>query len=204
VDSTTLFFFLQQTDYVSPEVTGMMIDVSPDACFMKDKNGYLPAHVACSRHCSPVKLQKLLSVNPSALYERTETNETLLSLAKKTATKSHPNYALIHELNHQLAISQDNSLAYASLATPVSSEESDGSSRGRLDSNETVDPHQYWPAQVPVSPVARKRKSPDNDTLLVNPTKEEVDLLCHFSSRNGSTRTSLDDEYGSPSRIAQV
>jgi hypothetical protein len=176
-----------------------MIQQGPGACFKKDKKGYLPAHVACSRHCSPEKLRMLLSVNPSALYELTDENETLLSLATNTATKSHPNYALIYELNHQIDISQYRIHGYASLATPVSSEESDGSSRGRLDSNETVDP--------PVSPVARKRKSPDNNTLLVdfnNPTKEEVDLLFNYCPRNGSTRTSSDDECDSPSRIAEV
>jgi hypothetical protein len=183
----------------------MMIEHGSDACFMRDKKGYLPAHVACSRHCSPQKLRMLISVNPGSLYERTKKGDTLLSLATSTATKSHPNYALIDELNRQLHISQDSGHAFASLATPVSAEESDGSSRGRLDSSETVDPQPYqtWMPDT-VSQVDRKRKSPDSDsTVVVVPPPADVDLLLHFS-RNGSTRTSLDDEYASPSRIAQV
>jgi hypothetical protein len=220
----------------------MMIEHGPGACFMLDKKGYLPAHVACSRHCSPQKLRALLSVNPSSLYARTNKGETLLSLATSMATKSHPNYALIDELNRQLHISQasshgfaslatpvseeaftateshpnyaltdelnrqlhisqDGSDGFASLATPVSAEESEGSSRGRLDSSETVDSQPYR-TRAPVSRVDRKRKSPGSDSFVV-PPPADADLLLHFA-RNKSTRTSLDDEYDSPSRIAQV
>jgi hypothetical protein len=178
-----------------------MIEHGPGACFMLDKKGYLPAHVACSRHCSPQKLRALLSVNPSSLYARTNKGETLLSLATSMATKSHPNYALIDELNRQLHISQDSSHGFASLATPVSAEESEGSSRGRLDSSETVDSQPYR-TRAPVSRVDRKRKSPGSDSFVV-PPPADADLLLHFA-RNKSTRTSLDDEYDSPSRIAQV
>jgi hypothetical protein len=71
---------------------------------MKDKKGYLPAHVAASRHCSPEKLRMLLAVNPGSLRETTADGETLMSLATSTATKSHPNYALIDELHRQHAI----------------------------------------------------------------------------------------------------
>jgi hypothetical protein len=185
----------------------MMIEHGPDACFAKDKKGYLPAHVACSRHCSPQKLRMLLSVNPASLYEETDNGDTLLSLATKNATKSHPNYALIDELNRQLHISQDSSHAFASLANPVSAEESDGSSRGRLDSSETVStqpyPYQPWAPDT----VSRKRKSTSSDdsstVMFAPPPAFDANLLLHFS-RNGSTRTSLDDDYDSPSRIAQV
>jgi len=69
---------------------------------MKDKKGFLPAHVACSRHCSPEKLRMVLAVNPDSLYDKTLKGDTLLSLATSTATKSHPNYALIDELQKQL------------------------------------------------------------------------------------------------------
>lgn len=92
------------TDYISPRLTKMMIEKGSRACFMRDKKGYLPAHVACSRHCSPEKLQMLLAVNPKALFETTKAGKTLLDLATASATKSHPNYALIDELNSQLAL----------------------------------------------------------------------------------------------------
>ena len=80
----------------------MMIENGPKACFMKDKKGYLPAHVASSRHCSPEKLQMLLDVNPNALEELSNDGHTLLSLAIDTATRSHPNYALIDLLRQKL------------------------------------------------------------------------------------------------------
>lgn len=92
------------TDYVSPRLTKFVLDHGAQACFMKDKKGFLPAHVACSRHCSPEKLRMLLNVNPNALFELTSQGDSLLDLARATATKSHPNYALIKELVRQMDI----------------------------------------------------------------------------------------------------
>lgn len=69
-----------------------------NACFMRDKDGNLPHHVACSRHVSPYKLEKLLEVNPEALEAKNKNGRTLLDLAENTATKTHPNYALIKYL----------------------------------------------------------------------------------------------------------
>ena len=83
-----------------------MIDQGNQACFMKDKKGYLPAHVACSRHSSPEKLRMLLAVNPGALFERTEDGDTLMDLARKTATKTHPSNALKDEIARQLSAMQ--------------------------------------------------------------------------------------------------
>jgi hypothetical protein len=79
-----------------------MVKYGKDACFMKDKKGYLPAHVACSRHCSPEKLHMLLKVNKAALTAKTNDGDTLLGLAIKSATRSHPNYALIDDLKRRL------------------------------------------------------------------------------------------------------
>jgi len=80
----------------------MMVQYGADACFMKDKKGFLPAHVACSRHCSPEKLHMLLKINPAALTAKTNDGDTLLGLAIKSATRSHPNYALIDDLKRRL------------------------------------------------------------------------------------------------------
>lgn len=80
----------------------MMVQNGREACFMKDKKGYLPAHVACSRHCSPEKLHMLLKINRGALTSKTNAGDTLLSLAIKSATRSHPNYALIDDLKRRL------------------------------------------------------------------------------------------------------
>ncbi len=89
-------------DYISPALTSTMIHCGRQACFMRDKKGFLPIHVACSRHCSPEKLEMLLEVNPGSLFAETDDNRSLLALAKGTATKSHPNYALISEIERRL------------------------------------------------------------------------------------------------------
>lgn len=93
------------TDYISPQLAKMMIAKGSSAAFMKDKKGWLPIHVAVSRHCSPEKLRLLLKVN-NDLHAKTALGETLLQLAKKTATRSHPNFALIAELERQLGGSE--------------------------------------------------------------------------------------------------
>lgn len=82
---------------------------------MQDKRGYLAAHVACARHCSPEKLDLLLQANPSALYAKTKQGDTLLSLAVSTATKSHPNTTLIQVLEKRLGV------LHQPLASPLSS-----------------------------------------------------------------------------------
>ena len=94
------------TDYVSPQLAETLIERGKQSCFMVDKNGFLPAHIACSRHCSPEKLEMLLEVNPASLFAKTYNGSTLLSLAKSTATKSHPNYALINEIRRRMDLSQ--------------------------------------------------------------------------------------------------
>mmetsp|Transcript_22613 Transcript_22613/g.47909 ORF Transcript_22613/g.47909 Transcript_22613/m.47909 type:complete len:319 (+) Transcript_22613:1328-2284(+) len=81
-----------------------MIQYGRKACFMRDKKGFLPAHVACSRHCSPQKLEMLLKVNPAALFSKTDDGRTLLNLAQSTATKSHPNYALISDIERRIEL----------------------------------------------------------------------------------------------------
>jgi hypothetical protein len=90
------------TDYVSARLTQTMVDQGAKACFLKDSKGWLPVHVACSRHCSPEKLLMLLQVHPECLYATTNDGQTPLSLAKSTATKTHPNQKLIKEIKKQL------------------------------------------------------------------------------------------------------
>eukprot|EP00546_Thalassionema_frauenfeldii_P017522 CAMPEP_0178896406 /NCGR_PEP_ID=MMETSP0786-20121207/1154_1 /TAXON_ID=186022 /ORGANISM="Thalassionema frauenfeldii, Strain CCMP 1798" /LENGTH=331 /DNA_ID=CAMNT_0020566803 /DNA_START=218 /DNA_END=1214 /DNA_ORIENTATION=- len=89
------------TDYISPDLARDMIERGKAATFMKDKNGWLPIHVAVSRHCSPRKLSMLLNANPESLHARTGDGKTILALAEKKATKSHPNFALISEIKQQ-------------------------------------------------------------------------------------------------------
>jgi hypothetical protein len=93
------------TDYISPHLARMMIERGTSATYMKDKKGWLPIHVAVSRHCSPEKLRMLLKANPESLHSLTDSGQSILDLAKSTATKSHPNFALIGELEKHLGLS---------------------------------------------------------------------------------------------------
>lgn len=205
-----------------------MIEYGREACFMKDKKGFLPAHVACSRHCSPEKLRMLLAVNPGSLHDMSYDGKSLLSLATSTATKSHPNYALIDELNRQLQLAE----SYRSPTTTgqtfsahlISSEESDAS-RGRLDSNDSDKSLQAAEPFLMPPPRQRKRSrrrqskhrhavdvthvspQPSFQGPVVSPAVDPVDLLLHFS-RNGSPQTSSverqNSKFPSPSQYAEV
>jgi Ankyrin repeats (many copies) len=67
-------------DYVSLELTKATVGRGGKAAFMRDKKGYLPLHVAVSRHVSPDKLRLLLDANPSALLAKTNDGQTALAL----------------------------------------------------------------------------------------------------------------------------
>ena len=192
-----------------------MIESGREACFMKDKKGFLPAHVACSRHCSPEKLRMLLNVNPSSLYEKSVSGQTLLSLATSTATKSHPNYALIDELNRQLHLAESckTPLSTQNAFGPhlVSSEESDAS-RGRLDSNDSdqsLQPSAIGFVQTPKQLPKRRRLSRNRHFAeeQTNPVRgavlDPVDLLLHFSRNGSPNSTSLHQHEGSPASLPQ-
>jgi hypothetical protein len=103
------------TDYISPELARMMINAGKEAAFKQDRKGWLPIHVAVSRHCSPEKLSMLLEVHPKSLYAKTLKGESLLMLAKKCATKSHPNFRLISELEDRLSNTNEGEVTTLSL-----------------------------------------------------------------------------------------
>lgn len=163
------------TDYVSPQLTKLMVDHGKKACFMTDKKGYLPAHIACSRHCSPIKLEMLLDVNPAALYQPTHEGQTLLSLATTTATAAHPNHRLIEYL-HNLLRQTSNHLVYM----PV----------------DTISWTDNPPALVTEKPSrkrrATKKPSRNNKRRRIMSKEDPADLLLHFS-RNTTTMDPCDD-----------
>jgi hypothetical protein len=130
-------------DYVSARLTKRMVDLGAKACFMKDKHGYLPAHVACRRHTSPDKLRMLLTVNPGALYDRNNDGRDLLALAEYHATKSHPNYALIEELKRQMKTTPVDQSSVAAASVPAVSSDDTSEGRERLDSSEVYP--RSWP-----------------------------------------------------------
>jgi hypothetical protein len=104
---------------MSARLTKRMVDLGAQACFMKDKHGYLPAHIACRRHTSPDKLRMLLAVNPAALYDHNNDGRDLLALAEYHATKSHPNHALIEELKLQMKKNLPNQSSGVANAVPA-------------------------------------------------------------------------------------
>jgi hypothetical protein len=155
----------------------MMIQNGRQACFKKDKKGYLPAHVACSRHCSPEKLLMLLEAHPGSLTSKTNDGQTLLTLAVSTATKSHPNYALIDELKRalvdagQLQLLQHGDRHLDSFPTRVSSDDTNDNdvAIGSPTSKQNTASTSHTPRTR-----SRKRKvTVDED--------DPADLLMHFS-----------------------
>jgi hypothetical protein len=207
----------------------MMIENGRVACFMKDKKGYLPAHVACSRHCSPEKLRMLLAVNPGSLYEKSDNGHTLLSLAILTATKSHPNYALIDELNHQMQVMQvTHDVVEGTFSSSyIVTSESD-SSRGRLNSNDSDRSLQPGKENVVIETPkkmptvknhgrrrSKKRRYPDERSAAAVPNRNTTDvaasdlpehLLLHFSrgSQKRSPEQSSTHLPAHPSQYAEV
>ena len=171
---------------------------------MKDKKGFLPAHVACSRHCSPEKLEMLLNVNPAALSAKTNDGDTLWSLATSNATASHPNYALIADLEKRclaagIPLGQPNLDATATVAAatqlntlPVSTSaskaksSSGGSRRGRG-------------RKAKKARTTRKRKVTEDDFPHAPIKQEEEDpatLLLHFSQSHPQDDTNNSNEDG--------
>lgn len=164
-----------------------MIERGSRACFMKDRKGYLPTHVACSRHCSPEKLRMLLSANPAALFATTEEGNTLMSLATNTATKSHPNYALIDELNRQVELAHRLAVTSHSEAS-IECLSPQGTVRISCDHNDispnprNVTPYELAAQFHPVSSEPRRSKRKTGDmTPRAGFNVDPVDLLMHFS-----------------------
>jgi len=155
---------------------------------MIDKKGFLPAHVACSRHCSPEKLGMLLQVNPTSLFAKTHDGKMLLDLAKQTATKSHPNYTLINDIQRRIT--------FAAAPTSAAMYQYHVES-GRVSSTDDSDQGTTSSTVHNRAPIARnhqlkrKRKVTADDEEIQNAIKQEdvepANLLLHFS-RN------MDDE----------
>ena len=165
---------------------------------MRDKKGYLPAHVACSRHCSPRKLQMLLDINPDALFEKTKDGHTLLSLAVSTATVSHPNFKLIEEIKARLGASggppQVSSLSNSGSLAPTVS----------VDELETSRASTATPPLENFGLVSPCQKSQDLDEMPPSLAAESpVDLLLHFS-RSKHMGESRDDSEESSADMVEV
>ena len=157
------------TDYISPQLASMMITVGKAATLKKDKKGWLPIHVAVSRHCSPEKLSMLLEANPSSLYAMTNKGESLLTLAKANATKSHPNYRLIAELEDRMGV-DTNSFKDNAMPTTTTT---------------TSFQHESQQYKTPPRPprLSRKRKA------------EAANLLLHFSRHEKKVSTGAERQH---------
>jgi Ankyrin repeats (many copies) len=171
-------------DYVSLELTKAMVGRGGKATLMRDKKGYLPLHVAVSRHVSPDKLRLLLDANPSALLAQTNDGQTALALAKTTATESHPNYALIKALEEEIQLCARVASLDVAAVLPA-----------RVGSTDTIDvtPKGSGKKQkksrksrkTPTSPA--KRIKMENSGLPSIETPAAANLLLHFSRNSNVT-----------------
>jgi hypothetical protein len=173
------------TDYISPQLAQFMINKGMNASSLRDKKFWLPIHVACSRHCSPEKLKMLLEANPSSLFAKTGDGKSLMDLAKDTATKSHPNFALIAELERQLELGGSATYTEATQSRVVVTSP-DSTPCGR---------------EVASPPLGRKQKRKREEC-----TDEVADLLLHFSRSVKSPRDddSMHLSARSPPGVQQV
>lgn len=157
-----------------------MIAKGPQAAYTRDKKGWLPIHMACSRHASPEKLRMLLEANPSSLHAKTPEGESLLCLAKSKATKSHPNYALISEIKAQLKawngdeVNEDTHMQLMEAASRAENEVNPPSASSVV----TPDPFGTRLAiQPPLHPVPHVAAAP----VASLDESNGADLLMHFS-----------------------
>ncbi|KAL3914137.1 MAG: hypothetical protein SGILL_006219 [Bacillariaceae sp.] len=118
-------------DYISPTLTEELLQMAKKACFMRDSKGFLPIHIACSRHASPHKIAMLLDINPASLHATTDDGQSCLALAENLATKSHPNYALIDDLRKRLRATGSVIPDYPAPTRVSSNETSEGSIASR-------------------------------------------------------------------------
>lgn len=175
------------TDYVSPQLIRTMIDMGRGACFMRDKKGWLPIHMACSRHCSPEKLRMLLDAYPKSLHAKTPDGESLLCLATSRATKSHPNYALISELKELLKSwkddDDDSDMNQMQCASP-----------GEGYDMHPVDRHMVTPDMKPIPRMQPQHKS---EVASLDDATAPADLLLHFhrTSNQQDENEVYDGEY---------
>lgn len=170
-----------------------MLSTGKRAAKIKDKNGYLPAHIAASRHVSPDKLQMLLNANPDSISARTDDGRTLLSLAKSSATESHPNYRLIEALKKAMRQSGRNVTALdveSIVPARVSSGDASDSSKSNEEPKVTITKKKRKPRKK-ADKRSTKRVKVKQEVLETIPTASSnfdtpgaADLLLHFATAN--------------------
>jgi hypothetical protein len=165
-----------------------MIQLGAQACFMRDKKGFLPIHVACSRHCSPEKLQMLLEVNPESLHASTNDGDGLLDLATKHSTKSHPNYALIDDLRRRLRLCNSTHRLTPNRVSSNDTNDDDCSMSDGSPTNQTGGTATAVASTgqtIPETARSRKRKrkvtADDDIKSMIDNTKAQANLLLQFS-----------------------
>lgn len=195
------------TDYISPKLTRAMIQRAPAALFKKDKKGWLPLHVAVSRHVSPDKLKMLLAANPASIREVTNDQKTALQLARTTATRSHPNYALIRALQEALPEGGDGvgipSNAAAIVPTRVSSNDSAESNEEKTTKKRKA----KGKHGATKTPRKRKRSGVKREITGLGTIETPVaaDLLLHFSRGGGTATESKPGEVNArATQVAEV
>mmetsp|Transcript_32097 Transcript_32097/g.73789 ORF Transcript_32097/g.73789 Transcript_32097/m.73789 type:complete len:234 (+) Transcript_32097:3-704(+) len=142
----------------------------------------------------------LLQANPSSLFAKTGNGQSLQELAKHTATKSHPNFALLTELEKQCKLASERSSTHLNQDDlrdddddnddddDDKSEESDVCMTPKKRSVKTRARRPSGTSKTSCrnSPRSRNRPRSQNVTLSNSRKRraEAADLLLHFS-RNG-------------------
>ena len=174
----------------------MMIQRGKPALLRKDKRGWLPIHVACSRHVSIQKLQLLLDAFPFSVLETTSEGKNVVDLAKESATSKHPNVQLVDRLKS--AMQNAWSLKQSSSAAVLSSTSEDVPMPSSAESPGTQSMRKVMHRS---NDHAQKRMKPSStlDQIVV-PKREEVVLK---STENPATNICLTSPLSTQSTIQE-
>ena len=133
----------------------------------------------------------LLQVNPTSLFARTHSGETLLDLATTKATKSHPNYALINDIQSRLKIARDAATSVSSASAAMDRYNVESGRISSIDDSDQGTDSLNSASSSTVAPIARgrqpkrKRKVTADDEETQNAIRqadsEQANLLLHFS-----------------------
>ena len=168
--------------------------------------------IQVSRHVSPDKLRMLLDANPASIHEVTNDRKTALQLAKDTATRSHPNFALIEAIEAALGKGKRSAARKASVQAAivparVSSADSAESKNGGAGKKRKARATSRAAKSKKKTP-NKKRKQGDQVQaagIEAMETPVAADLLLHFSrSNNAAIESTPEEASGFATQVAEV
>jgi len=100
-ERTPLHIFVH--DFISPALCHTLLTIRPEAAKIRDKEGWLPIHLACSSsNCRLEIVRMLLNAYPQSIGETTNDGKTPLMIVNGVATKKRPMKGVIEELTKRL------------------------------------------------------------------------------------------------------